>query len=59
MRRPTPGPDQPPAPGPRIRVPPMNYQDFDLLIDRVGENLRAQVLNSPAGQATAEFRLPF
>ncbi len=37
----------------------MNYQDFDLLIDRSGENLRAQVLNSPAGQATAEFRLPF
>ena len=37
----------------------MNYQDFDLLIDRVGENLRAQVMNSPAGQATAEFRLPF
>ena len=37
----------------------MNYQDFDLLIDRSGENLRAQVINSPAGQATAEFRLPF
>ena len=37
----------------------MNYQDFDLLIDRAGENLRAQVINSPAGQATAEFRLPF
>jgi hypothetical protein len=37
----------------------VNYQDFDLLIDRAGENLRAQVMNSPAGQATAEFRLPF
>jgi hypothetical protein len=37
----------------------MVYQDFDLLIDRSGEGLRAQVLNSPAGQATAEFRLPF
>jgi hypothetical protein len=37
----------------------MNYQDFDLLIDRAGENLRAQVINSPAGQAMAEFRLPF
>ena len=37
----------------------MNYQDFDLLIDRSGENLRAQVINSPAGQATAEFSLPF
>ena len=38
---------------------PVNYQDFDLLIDRAGESLRAQVMSSPAGQATAEFRLPF
>ena len=37
----------------------MNYQDFDLVIDRVGENLRAQVIDSPAGQAAAEFQLPF
>jgi len=37
----------------------MVYHDFDLLIDRSGESLRAQVLNSPAGQASAEFRLPF
>src|SRR5687767_2871653 len=37
----------------------MVYHDFDLLIDRSGEGLRAQVLNSPAGQASAEFRLPF
>jgi CHAT domain len=37
----------------------MVYQDFDLLIDRSGRYLRAQVLNSPAGQASAEFRLPF
>jgi hypothetical protein len=37
----------------------VNYQDFDLLIDRAAENLRAQVMSSPAGQATAEFRLPF
>ena len=37
----------------------MLYQDFDLLIDRNGDSLRAQVLNSPAGQASAEFRLPF
>jgi tetratricopeptide (TPR) repeat protein len=37
----------------------MVYEDFDLLIDRSGESLRAQVLNSPAGQASAEFRLPF
>jgi hypothetical protein len=37
----------------------MLYQDFDLLIDQAGDNLRAVVVNSPAGQATAEFRLPF
>ena len=37
----------------------MVYHDFDLLIDRSGEGLRAQVLNSPAGQASADFRLPF
>jgi tetratricopeptide (TPR) repeat protein len=37
----------------------MLYQDFDLFIDRHGDSLRAQVLNSPAGQASAEFCLPF
>ena len=37
----------------------MLYQDFDLLIDRNGDSLRAQVLNSPAGQASADFCLPF
>ena len=37
----------------------MVYQDFDLLIDRTEGGFRAQVLNSPAGQATSEFRLPF
>ena len=37
----------------------MLYQDFDLLIDRNGDSLRAQVLNSPAGQASADFTLPF
>ena len=37
----------------------MVYEDFDLLIDRSGDSLRAQVLNSPGGQASAEFRLPF
>jgi hypothetical protein len=37
----------------------MLYQDFDLFIDRNGDSLRAQVLNSPAGQASAEFCLPF
>ena len=37
----------------------MVYEDFDLLIDRSGDSFRAQVLNSPGGQASAEFRLPF
>lgn len=37
----------------------MTYQDFDLVIERSGESLRAQVISSPAGQATAEFQLPF
>lgn len=35
------------------------YLDFDLRIQRVGEGYHAQVLNSPAGQATASFSLPF
>jgi hypothetical protein len=36
------------------------YLDFDLLIERTGENLyRARVLASPAGQATKVFSLPF
>jgi len=37
----------------------MNYLDFDLLIERAGDRYKARVLNSPAGQATAEFELPF
>ena len=37
----------------------MEYRDFDLLIERSGQGYRAQVLESPAGQATAEFTLPF
>ena len=37
----------------------MEYRDFDLLIERAGQKYRAQVLNSPAGQAAAEFALPF
>ena len=35
------------------------YSDFDLLIQRVAEGYRAQVLTSPAGQATTSFALPF
>ncbi len=37
----------------------IRYLDFDLLIERAGEGYTARVLNSPAGQATADFRLPF
>jgi tetratricopeptide (TPR) repeat protein len=37
----------------------MEYRDFDLLIERSGQGYRAQVLESPAGQATADFTLPF
>ena len=35
------------------------YQNFDLLIEKVGAVYRARVLNSPAGNATVDFRLPF
>jgi hypothetical protein len=35
------------------------YLDFDLLIEPSGEHYRARVLNSPGGQATADFSLPF
>jgi hypothetical protein len=37
----------------------MEYRDFDLHIERAAQGYRAQVLNSPAGQATADFVLPF
>jgi len=44
----------------------MNYLDFDLAIETVastssanGPAYRARVLNSPAGQATVDFTLPF
>jgi len=37
----------------------MNYLDFDLLIERAGHKYQARVLNSPAGQASVAFRLPF
>jgi len=35
------------------------YLDFDLLIERAEEGYTARVLNSPAGQAAADFCLPF
>lgn len=37
----------------------MNYLDFDLLIESMGERYKARVLNSPAGQAIVDFSLPF
>lgn len=37
----------------------LNYLDFDLLLDRVGNKYKARVLNSPAGNATHEFDAPF
>lgn len=36
-----------------------SYLDFDILIEREGEGYRARVTQSPAGQAAAEFTLPF
>ena len=35
------------------------YANFDLLIERAAGGYRARVLDSPAGQASAEFSLPF
>ncbi|MBI4674246.1 MAG: SUMF1/EgtB/PvdO family nonheme iron enzyme [Chloroflexi bacterium] len=37
----------------------LRYLDFDLLIERFGERYRARVIQSPAGQASSEFALPF
>jgi hypothetical protein len=37
----------------------ISYLDFDLLIERAEEGYTARALNSPAGQATADFSLPF
>jgi AAA-like domain/CHAT domain len=37
----------------------IDYLDFDLQIERDGELYRAQVLNSPSGQADHTFSLPF
>lgn len=37
---------------------PTTYLDFDLLIERSGDAYRAKVVESPAGQATADFQLP-
>ena len=37
----------------------INYLDFDLLFEGSKAGYRVRVLNSPAGQATARFTLPF
>ncbi len=37
----------------------INYLDLDLHIERTTTGYRAEVLNSPAGQASADFTLPF
>lgn len=37
----------------------LEYLDFDLLIEELVTGYRAHVVNSPSGQATAEFALPF
>ena len=35
------------------------YADFDLLVERATQGYRARVIDSPGGEATAEFSLPF
>ena len=40
-------------------MPAIAYLDFDLLVQRTGDHYRAQVVNSPSGQAAATFTLPF
>ncbi len=37
----------------------MEYLDFDLLLDRTGNEYLARVMDSPAGQAEAAFQFPF
>jgi len=38
---------------------PRTYLDFDLLVDRAAQGYRARVIDSPGGEATADFSLPF
>jgi hypothetical protein len=40
-------------------MPEKGYRDFELSIDRSGDAYIARVLNSPAGEAKAQFHLPF
>jgi hypothetical protein len=37
----------------------LRFLDFDLMFQRTADGYRAQVLDSPAGQASIEFALPF
>ena len=37
----------------------LSYFEFDLQIERSGALYQARVINSPSGQASAEFALPF
>lgn len=37
----------------------LTYLDFDLLLDRFGDQYKARVLNSPAGNAATDFAAPF
>jgi hypothetical protein len=40
-------------------VEPLRYDDFDLKITREGKQYKAQVLESPSGEASHVFKLPF
>jgi hypothetical protein len=42
-----------------LRRGPISYLDFYLLLSRAERGYRAQVLSSPAGEASAEFVAPF
>ena len=37
----------------------IRYYDFDLLIESSGDRFKARVLDSPAGEATVQFKIPF
>ena len=37
----------------------LDYLDFDVLFEKSGEEYQIRVLNSPSGQASARFSLPF
>lgn len=44
---------------PTRKTEALHYLDFDLLVDEVAGAYRVRVLNSPSGQATTSFTLPF